>query len=419
MADNQKKEVIKFKLANNLMVIPIEVNGVELSFILDTGVNKPILFNLFDSDTLQVKQVEEIYLKGLGEGEAIKAYRSKGNKFRMDGIYNPNQELYIVLDKEINFSPKLGIPVHGIIGYDLIKDFVLDINYVSKKIKFYRKGEYEYKECKKCEEFDLELFRNKPYLKSKVTIENSEEIDVKLLIDTGSSDALWLFKDEEKGIKIPTRKFEDFLGRGLSGSIFGERSRVDNFRVGSFGLKDAKVSFPDSLSIQFVRNMNNRNGSVGAEILKRFHMVLDYSSNKVTLRKNSNFKDPFKYNMSGIEVQHNGIRLVRELASNINGVVARNESDATGTVKVVLTEQFKFSLHPSFEIAELRENSPAALAGLKIGDVLLSINGKQTHRYSLQEVNELLNERVGKKIRLTIDRKGVELRFFFELKRVL
>ncbi len=407
-----KKETVRFQLINNLIILPVELNGKELSFILDTGVNKPILFNLTENDTVQVEDVEEIYIRGLGEGDAIKAYHSKGNHFKINSIYNNNQDLYLVLDEEMNLSPRLGIDVHGIIGFDLIKDFILDINYQTKKITFYKSYNYKYKKCRKCQEFDLELYKNKPYVISKVAIENTEEIDAKLLIDSGSSDALWLFEDDENGITVPSKQFEDFLGRGLSGSIYGKRSRVNSFRLGKFKMKEAKVSFPDSISIQYINGRNNRKGSLGAEILKRFNIILDYQAKKITLKKNGNFNAPFKYNMSGIEVEQNGTRYAKEL---------RSDDDASGRIstQIFIGSKFKIALRPAIEIVEIREGSPADIAGIQKKDLLLAINGKQTHRYSLQEINELLNEKEGKVLRLLIEREGVELTFYFQLKRVL
>ena len=41
-----------------------------------------------------------------------------------------------------------------------------------------------------------------------------------------------LFEEKEKRITIPEKKFDDFLGRGLSGSIYGMRSRVKKFNIG-------------------------------------------------------------------------------------------------------------------------------------------------------------------------------------------
>lgn len=412
------KEKIKFKFVNNLIILPVEVNGVELSFVLDTGVNKPILFNLTASDSLEVKNVEEIYIRGLGEGEPIRAFKSRGNQFKIKNhIYNNNQTLYIVLDESINFSPRIGFPIHGIIGYDLFKDFVIEVNYMTKTLRFYDPEAYRYKPCRKCEYFNLDFIRNKPYIDARVDMEKKDSIAVKLLIDSGSSDALWLFENEEKQIEVPAKYFGDFLGRGLSGSIHGERSRVKHLYIGNFNLTQAKVAFPDSVAVRHI-DTEDRNGSLGAEVLKRFNVVFDYRHKRLTLKKNSKFKEPFKYNMSGIELQHNGIRLVKELESNIRGVVKEDE-DPTGGIKILLNERYKLSLHPAFEIAEIREGSPAAEAGLKKGDVIISVNGKPTHRRSLQDVAEMLNEAEGKKIRLLVEREGTSFTFFFELRRVL
>ena len=46
------KQRINFKLINNLIVIPLKINGKELSFILDSGVGKTILFNISQNDSI-------------------------------------------------------------------------------------------------------------------------------------------------------------------------------------------------------------------------------------------------------------------------------------------------------------------------------------------------------------------------------
>ncbi len=43
---NAKKAVIPFKFINNLIFIPVTVNGAELTLLLDTGVAETILFSL-------------------------------------------------------------------------------------------------------------------------------------------------------------------------------------------------------------------------------------------------------------------------------------------------------------------------------------------------------------------------------------
>lgn len=418
LPEGRSKESIRFRFINNHIIVPVEVNGVELSFILDTGVNKPILFNLTENDSLEVRNVEEIYLRGLGEGSSVLAYHSKGNRFKIGDIYNMNQELYVVLDEEINFSPRLGFPVHGMIGFDILRDFIVEVNYVSKRLRFYDPGRYNYKKCSKCETLPITLINNKPYIKANIAISQSEEREVNLLIDSGSSDALWLFENNELDINLPKNNFYDFLGRGLSGSIYGERTRVKSLRIGSFKLEGAKAAFPDSLAIKYIPDLDNRNGSLGSEILRRFNFIMDYRGGSITLRKNSNFHDPFRYNMSGLDLQHNGMRFVQGSSTSANGIVKKG-NDPSGVVQVLLSRDFKLTLYPSFEIAEIRPGSPSDIAGLKTGDVVLAINGKQAHNFSLQEVVEMLNEKPGKKIRLEVDRNGLRLQFYFELMKVL
>jgi len=79
----QKFEKIKFELINNLIIIPVEINGAELTFILDSGVSKPILFNLSQSDSIPINNVSEVTIRGLGTGEPMKALSSKSNIFRL------------------------------------------------------------------------------------------------------------------------------------------------------------------------------------------------------------------------------------------------------------------------------------------------------------------------------------------------
>jgi hypothetical protein len=44
---------------------------------------------------------------------------------------------------------------------------------------------------------------------------------VKLLIDVGNSDAIWLFQDVSNKI-VPTNNFDDYLGKGFSGDVIGK-----------------------------------------------------------------------------------------------------------------------------------------------------------------------------------------------------
>ncbi len=52
-----KKITVPFKLLNNLIIIPVEVNGVRLNFLLDTGVEQSILFSLDETDQIKFEKI--------------------------------------------------------------------------------------------------------------------------------------------------------------------------------------------------------------------------------------------------------------------------------------------------------------------------------------------------------------------------
>tara|TARA_R100001369_G_scaffold92163_1_gene135781 strand:+ start:508 stop:762 length:255 start_codon:yes stop_codon:yes gene_type:complete len=74
--------------------------------------------------------------------------------------------------------------------------------------------------------------------------------------------------------------FTDYLGKGLSGSIYGKHSKVIRFALSDFNLNDVNVAFPDSLSIDLSKVFKGRNGSIGSEILKRLNLFVDYTNKK-------------------------------------------------------------------------------------------------------------------------------------------
>ncbi len=417
LPEGVRSQKVRFQLINNLIVIPIEVNGANLSFILDTGVSRPILFNLTDRDSVQLNHVTEITIQGLGGGNPIKALSSRGNQFRIKQIHNTDQLLYVVMDKQMNFSPSLGIPVHGIIGYDLFRDFVVEVNYRTKSLTFHDPRHYRQQQKNKDVTLPLTLINRKAYLDGLIDIDTLKDVPVKLLVDTGSSDAVWLFPDKQKGIGLPDKYYDDFLGKGLNGNIFGKRTMIKRIRIGDFELHNAKTAFPNMESFSAVKDLGDRNGSVGGEVLKRFNMVFNYPSNEVTLRKNANFKMPFHYNMSGIEIQHSGLRYIAERIADHQGLVKSEDRDF-GTVQILMENRTRLSLVPEIVVSGIRAGSPAEEAGLQEGDVILAVNGKRIHQYKLQEVVKMLNEKEGKRVRLLIERFNKDLLFSFVLKNV-
>ncbi len=418
LAGNITKVSIPFELVNNLIIIPIEVNGTKLNFLLDTGVAETIIFSLDDAGEVFFNQSQAIKMKGFGIKEDFDAYRCKNNKLAIKDYKDVNHTIYLVLDQDINISSQVGIPVNGIIGYHFFKNNPIKINYISKKLTILLGTKKQMDKInKKYSKVPLSFFENKPYLQSTTTFEFDKRIDSKLLIDTGNSDALWLFKERDDRILIPNKSINDFLGRGLNGDVFGKRGRIKIFEIDKYKIDNPITSFPDSVITTSIDLAENRVGSVGNEIIKRFDVVFDYNSNFLYLKKNSNFSEPFLFNMSGIEVQHQGLQWIKESYEN-NPAINNNVFDANGE-KVKNNLQFKFELKPVFVISNIRKNSPAEACGLLKNDTLVKINGVEATNLKLQEINDLLKSEEDKNIKIEVERKGQILKFKFQLKSIL
>ncbi len=418
--DGEKQSFdMDFEKVNDLVIIPVVVNGVELNFLLDTGVDSSIIFSLEEKDSLSVKNATEIKLKGWGDSEAMTAIRSTGNSIKIGKASHSDFTIYIVYDHQISLSNRLGFPVHGIIGNDFFKDFVVEFNYLKEKLTAHYTDSYTYKKCRRCDDFDLIFSNNKPYIKAQVNINGEDDRPMIFLIDSGSGDALWIFEDPNKDIHVPENYFEDFLGFGMGGSVYGKRARVKNLKLGKFNFEAVTASFPDTIYFEGVMTFESRNGSLGSQVLKRFTSTFDYKQKRLRLKPNRTFSEPFKYNMSGIILAHDGYTVVKDFENNNSPVFEEKEDSYKGVMVYKSYSKVKFKLEPQYKIVEVRPNSSAEIAGLKVDDIVENINSKPAYKYELSAINKLFSSEEGKTIRLKVNRKGVILNIQFKLKKVL
>ena len=222
--NNSSRITIPFQFINNLVFIPVQVNGVELLFLLDSGVKETILFGFEDVKELNLNHVEKISIQGLGGNEAVEGLKSSGNVLLIDKMQAENYLLYLILDPSFNLSNYVGVTVNGIIGSAAFRNHLVAIDYDKKKVSFYQQNsKYVKRIQKKYSSIPLSIEQGKPYVNSIVKIKE-EEVPVKLLVDSGNSDAVWLFDQLSSKIEIPEKYFEDYLGQGLSGAVEGKRA---------------------------------------------------------------------------------------------------------------------------------------------------------------------------------------------------
>jgi len=310
---NSKSDKIKipFELSHNLIIVDVVFNGVKLKMIADTGASKSIVFSIPNNESMVLKEADLITISGAGISEKVEGYLSTNNKLQI-GKYSDNDfEAIFVFDRDISLVNKLGIPINGILGSSFFKNYLIEIDYQRKKIILHKFSKFKFKE--NYVESKIEINKDRPYIFLKTKLENSE-FDLKLLFDTGLGDGLWLFENDS--IICNSNYFTDYLGKGLSGDIYGKKSRIEQVRIATNILTNVLVSYPEVTFFDKNSTIQNRNGLLGGEVIKRFNWIIDYKRQMIYFKKNNLFYRPFNYNMSGIEVQHSGFQFVKEKVEN-------------------------------------------------------------------------------------------------------
>lgn len=383
---NKRALILKFKLINNLIIIPVKINNSDtLHFILDSGVQNMLITELGVGDKLQVDYIKEIELSGLGAGEKLMAYASPNNNFNISGIIGHHQDLLILKEDVFHLSARFGMRIHGIMGYGIFADFVVKVNYESKTITFYNKKKYKYKPRKKDINIPIEIINLKPYIWAEIqqnsvilgdndsiqtNTRDTTTIPIKLLVDTGGGHAIWLDVSSDERLQIPLKKKEAYLGRGMRGDIKGYLGRSSKLILKNIELENVTTAFPDSSSIATVKGQGDRNGSLGSEVLRRFHVIFDYSKNRMILRPNRNFKAKFNYNMAGIEL-------------------------STPVPETAI-----------YLISNIEKDSPISKLNVKINDQIVAINGIGVNKFTIHQIYELFRSKEGRKIELRLRRGG-------------
>lgn len=411
--ENADKTVIKFKLINNLIFIPMTVNGVELNFMLDSGIAETLLFSL-ENKEVDFKNIEKITFKGLGETVSVEALKSIKNNIKIGNHFiDKSHTVFIVLDEDFNISQDIGVPVNGILGYYFFKNHPIEINYLKKTITVYKDSSKFPKRVKRFAEFPMTVELNKPYMLADVEMKHDKQSS-KLLLDLGNTDSVWLFPVLIKDFVYNRPNIDDFLGRGFSGDIFGKRSRINSLSIGNFRLNKPIASMPDEFSIQHLNLVKDRKGSIGSEILRRFSIIFDYPGKKIYFKPNQHLDDPFLIDGSGLELKQDGLIWEKE---EVKVETARKNS-AGGEINVIDNSnnfQYKFSLKPVFIVSGTRKDSPAQKAGILKNDQLISIDNKIAKDMTLSKIHAILKTNISRKIKLEIKRNGLPMKVDFTL----
>lgn len=370
---------IPFELVNNLIIVEASINGsVPLKFIVDTGVGNVLITSLPNGEEIYLNSTRTVSLSGLGEGEPVEAFYADQNLMHIGDVQGKGVEILFLKEDIFKLSSFMGTYVHGLIGYDLFSKFAVEINYLEKELILYDPEEFEEKfselpKHRKWFKFPIIIEDRKPYIE--VAFKQRPGVSytpLRLLIDSGSSNAFSLYKVTHDKIVVPQSNINTLIGVGLSGNVNGYLGRVQKIKLGDeFIFEEPVVAYPDSFAIRRAFELGDRNGSLGGEVLRRFKVIFHYRDGYMLVRRNKDFNEDFYYNVSGIEVN--------TPVPNI----------------------------PLYVVSEVREDSPADEKGIQKGDVLKYINGEPTARLSLNEILNILQKNQGSRIRVGVQRDTV------------
>lgn len=406
----KSKAKILFEWKSNLIIIPINIQGVELNFLVDTGVVHTLIFDNHKAQQLGFNQDHPYLLHGLGDQPALKAFQVKINRLNIANFHIENVTALVLPESEFILSKRIGAHIDGIIGHDLFEHFPVLINYPRKYIEINPVKKLERWKKKKISLFPIHFYKCKPYVELTIPQLDKPDVKGKFLIDTGLSDALWLFSKDLDFEKVPP-VFEDFLGTGINGDVYGERGKIPSLILGKTRLNEIKVAYPAVKTFDSLTLEKNRLGSIGAELLSRFKVLIDYPNKLLMLKAGGTTKQPFYYNLSGIELAYEGVQMVKQRLPSVQ----RKGATGNSGIEILLNDRYQLIFHPALTVTYVRFNSPAYYAGIKVGDILMQINGKKAHQLSMEKVLNILQKEPEEKIKLIIRREEHKLKFNFRL----
>ncbi|MEP7011846.1 MAG: PDZ domain-containing protein [Acidobacteriota bacterium] len=265
-----------------------------------------------------------------------------------------------------------GLPVSGIIGYELLKRLITEVDYDGGMINFTTPAEFVAPKDTVAIPFTFES--ETPQIEGKI-----DGLPGLFTIDTGSRSTLDLNAPfvAEHGLhaKHP-EAIESTTGWGVGGAAKSRVTRLGKLELGTGPEGTGSVSIENivtgfSLQKKGAMAKSNLAGNIGGGLLKRFDVTFDYGKQVMYLKPNSNAKTHDAYDRAGIWLL----------------------TDPEG-----------------LRVKDVAAGGPAAKAGLKVDDLIVAIDGKKATEIALPDLRiRLANDPEGTKVGLTVKgKKGKE-----------
>jgi hypothetical protein len=363
---SQPLATIPFELFFNEIYVRVRVNNSEpLWFAVDSGAGGWIVDRAHATQLGLHLEQDTALGTGAGSGTYDVSYVKNVTFSLPDSLpgFNIPVPLIGVIDLSAHKS-QIGRELQGLVGFDFFEKFIVEIDYESQVIRLFEPKTYRYFGLGESIPIIVDQDARNPFLMAEITVPGAAPRSSKLLIDTGSNDAL----DDSFVAQSTGPKIEIVGGVGLGKEFKFNVGKVSRLKLGTISFEDINAG-AGGVAL------------VGGEILRRFTVVFDFAHSRMFLEPNRHINDAFLFDASGIT-----LRLVPESGN--------------------------FSVH------SVMQGSPASEAGLHEGDLIQSIDGLSSEHYTLPQVGSIFR-RVGAEHHLTVRRGNQLLEFDIKLRKLL
>jgi predicted aspartyl protease len=354
---------IPFELVNKAIFVRVQVNDRPLWFVLDTGL-QPSVIDLAVAQSIGLELGDPAAVVGAGQ-DSVTARFLKHAEVRLAGLEAPGQPLLLALPLE-NLASRSGHPLAGLLGSAFIGRFVITIDYRRHTLMVHDTAGFTYSGGGEILPITFNASGH-PLVAAEVVDSGRPAVTGHFVVDIGSGAGLILntpFVDQEAFLTPERRTVRWIEGQAIGGKVAGVVGRVGGLRLGRAWLERPVTVFARAESGPLAST--DAEGDIGAGILEKFTLVLDYARMRIILEPNAGFPEPMEYNRSGFTLSGSG------------------------------------SDYRTYTVAAVAEDSPASDAGLQIGDTLLAIDARPAGRYSLSDLR--LKLRAAQRCRLTVQR---------------
>jgi hypothetical protein len=366
---------IPFEIFRDDILMLAEVNGVKLRMLLDNGSlwDQLLFFGSPRIDSLGLEYDSEIQVGGSGEGDPVMSDMASDVTIRFAGVEFRGQPA--ITTPYSSGITDLWEGSDGQISAAFFKHFVVDINFDESVIRLIPPEEFVYSGSGREIAMEPASFASWT-IPGKLEMSDGNVIPVKLMLDLGDLHALSLTTGPTYGIEVPEKAIETSLGYGVQGEIKGHMGRVRGVEIGGYRLRDVLAGF------QAPRDdgRTDDDAYIGFGLLSRFNVVFDYPNRRMFIEPNRRFGEPFEYDMSGMLL--------------------------------------KQGPEGSLAVVRVYRDSPAAEAGLRVGDLVTSINGLPAGEHKIWELRPMFFKE-GKTVDMEVSRGGKTREISITLRRVI